>query len=158
MTIDGCVANVTRDKGHFHLLNDSENIVELGHETGIATGLSLGVATIEGEYNADNQVTTSLTVIGEEVARVQISPIGPLAVGVGDNINLTCEMQQISGNELLPEENITDLTSWSINDSSIASLGANSVTAQVVQGVTLGSTTALCQYGGKKGFMTIVVQ
>ena len=152
----GCERNVTRQPSNNWNSLNNQNVATVD-KAGLVTGLSLGTSDIQGKYKGVADVVT-VSVIAAEVARVEIAPTGPLLVDVLASINLTCAMQQVSGGDLQPEENITDLAAWEVQDSAVAGLGANSAAAQVVDGIAIGSTVVRCSYGGQSASVTVVVQ
>jgi hypothetical protein len=156
----GCIRNVTRASStNWQSSNQSVATIE---DDGIATGLSatavsLGVSNIEGKYKGVTN-TAPLTVIAEEVARVEISPTGPLLISVGNSADIDCSMQQIINDILQATEDITEIANWQVIDTSIISLGANGPESQIINANAIGSTVVSCNYGGKTTSLTIVVE
>ncbi|ARN74378.1 Ig-like domain-containing protein [Oceanicoccus sagamiensis] len=165
ITVDdeGCETNETYEKAHWHVADDDEDIVSMVHKEGVATGLSLGTATIDGEYNKDNIEFVTVTVIPEEVALVKIAAEDPATIVDytveinGAPVSLTCDMQQVDGGILQPPEDITSQATWISADNSIASVVDSDANPQVVNGVAVGITEVTCYHGGKRANITIDV-
>jgi hypothetical protein len=140
---DGTTQNVTSAA---NWTSDTPSVATIGPSTGLATGVSVGTATISATIGSIT-ATASLSVV--TVVSIAIAP-NPITTGVGINQQLIATGTYLDGTV----QTVTASANWTSDTPSVATVGP---TTGLVTGVANGSATISATIGSVTGKAPLTV-
>jgi hypothetical protein len=140
---DGTTQNVTTAA---NWTSDTPSVATIGPSTGLATGVSVGSATISATIGSIT-ATAPLSVV--TVVSITITP-NPISIGVGINQQLIATGTYLDGTV----QTVTASANWTSDTPSVATIGP---TTGLVTGVANGSATISATIGSVTGKASLTV-
>ncbi len=149
--------NTTQDVTYSAAWTSNNTAVATVGDTGLAkgrvTGVAAGNTTIKATYGGMT-ITTSPTITVKSQTLQSLTISGSTTITSGKQVAFTATATYLDGTT----QDVTQNTTWSISNTSVASLADSQNQPGEVVGISAGSTTLTANFGGKTQPVTITVQ
>jgi len=155
---NGCEMRLTKNNAD-NWYSADQSIVSIDKKDGLAFAKKIGKTTIQADYQNLSAPAVNIEVTAEEVLSVSIQPSANAAIAKGASQNYICSARTVIGGIEQPERFVTGEASFTSSQNTIAVIGANDGTNQIVNAKNkIGDTTIACHYGGKSSSSSLMVQ